>query len=471
MRPPPARTPAPARAGAASPPPVASARRSRRRVTTAAALALGVLGSALVGTATGAAGASANLVVNGGFESGTAGWSVPTGTSLASVPGRSGLGVRVANPSTAARTTALNDAVNTVSSTVPGRTYETFAWVRAHRADVSVTLRLMEYAGSTFKGQAQAPLRLTDRDWHRLTVRYTAVSAGASLDLNVVASQLPAGAGVEVDGARLFDLSTPTTPTDPTPPGWRTVWSDEFDGTTLDHSKWDVEDRSTYGDGNNELACLMDRPENVLVHDGVLSLRARREAPALKCGSNDPRFPGGRPYSSGHLTTKTTASFTYGRFELRARLPTQAGTSQGLWPAFWMRPVSGGIGELDVMEAVGSGPTGTEFDRVHHTLWYDYVGTHSQQPTSVRLPGGARPSDGMHTYAAEWEPGEIRWYVDGVLTYTRTRATTPWLDEAFSRPFYLRLNLAVGGGWPGSPTTQTALPADFDVDYVRVYQR
>jgi beta-glucanase (GH16 family) len=77
----------------------------------------------------------------------------------------------------------------------------------------------------------------------------------------------------------------------------------------------------------------------------------------------------------------------------------------------------------------------------------------------------------MHTYAAEWEPGEIRWYVDGVLTYTRTRATTPWLDEAFSRPFYLRLNLAVGGGWPGSPTTQTALPADFDVDYVRVYQR
>jgi beta-glucanase (GH16 family) len=77
----------------------------------------------------------------------------------------------------------------------------------------------------------------------------------------------------------------------------------------------------------------------------------------------------------------------------------------------------------------------------------------------------------MHTYVAEWEPGVIRWFVDGRLTYTRDSRTTPWLESAFSKPFYLRVNLAVGGDWPGSPDAATTLPADYEVDYVRVYQR
>ncbi len=257
----------------------------------------------------------------------------------------------------------------------------------------------------------------------------------------------------------------------PGPPGWRLVWSDEFGGTTVDTSRWRIEDHSTYGDGNNELACLMNRPENLRVSGGVLHLIARREATPIQCGSSDARFPAGRGYTSAHLSTKGIADWTYGRFEVRARLPTAAGTSKGLWPAFWLRPTAGGLGELDVLEAIGGDPSATgESTRVHQTIWYDYTGSHPREAASVTVPNGP-PSASFHVYAAEWEPGSIRWYIDGQLTYSRTTATTPWLDEAFRAPFHLRLNLAVGGSWPGSPTSATVLPVGYDVDYVRVYQR
>ncbi len=254
------------------------------------------------------------------------------------------------------------------------------------------------------------------------------------------------------------------------PAGWRQVWADEFDGSGLDSSRWKVENLSTYGDGNNELACLMNRPENLQVAGGALHLIARREATPMRCGSSDTRFPGGRHYTSAHVTTKGKAEWTYGRFEVRATLPTQAGSTKGLWPAFWLRPTAGGTGELDVLEAIGGDGGGTEHTKVHQTIWYDYAGTYRHEPATVTVPNGP-PSAGYHVYAAEWEPGAIRWYIDGQLTYSRTSATTPWLDSAFDKPFYLRLNLAVGGNWPGSPSPSTAFPASYDIDYVRVYQR
>jgi beta-glucanase (GH16 family) len=260
-------------------------------------------------------------------------------------------------------------------------------------------------------------------------------------------------------------------PVDPRPVdrnGWRLVWSDEFDGAGLDPARWAVADRSTFGDGNGELACLMRRPENVSVEGGTLHLVARREAEPLPCGDADRRFPAGRRYSSAMISTQGLAQWTYGRFEVRARTPTAAGTSQGLWPAFWMRPEDGGRGELDVMELIGSSVPGRRTP-VHHTIWYDYTRTVPNQTVAVGLPAG-EPSDGMHVYALEWRPGELRWFVDDVLTYVRDERTTPWLREVFARPFFLRLNLAVGGTWPGAPTARTALPATLLVDHVRVYQ-
>jgi len=122
------------------------------------------------------------------------------------------------------------------------------------------------------------------------------------------------------------------------------------------------------------------------------------------------------------------------------------------------------------MEAIGSSAGGAEGNRVHQTIHYDYVGTHGQQTKTYPFPTGS-PADGFHTYGVEWEPGAIRWYVDGRLTYTRDTSTTSWLDAAFDKPFFYRLNLAVGGDWPGSPDSSTAFPADYQVDWVRTYQR
>jgi beta-glucanase (GH16 family) len=273
-------------------------------------------------------------------------------------------------------------------------------------------------------------------------------------------------------------------PSGPNPPGsaepggpasapdarWRLIWSDEFDGDEVDPAHWTVRNLSTFGDGNRAIACLMDRPENVRVEGGHLILTARSEQEAVRCGQTDPRFPDGRRYTSGFLESRGKAEFEYGRFEVRARLPLAHGTSKGLWPAFWMRPSDLSLGELDVMEAIGSGaaePDGS--NRVFHSIHYDYDDTH---PMQSRLHVSERRfSDGFHTFAVEWEPGSLRWFVDDELTYERTTGTTPWLDEAFSGPFFLRLNLAVGGTWPGEPDADTAFPASYVIDHVRVYQR
>jgi beta-glucanase (GH16 family) len=244
---------------------------------------------------------------------------------------------------------------------------------------------------------------------------------------------------------------------------YRLVWADEFSGPVVDRSRWSMENNSTFGETNNELACLTNRSRNVRQADGILTIHAAHE-PHYRCGAVN------RDYTSAMLHTRGHANWQYGRFEIRAQLPTQAGNSKGLWPAFWMRPTDDGLGELDVMEAVGSDGDDNEATKVHQTLHYDYEGTHPPATNTYTFPSG-EPSDGFHTYATLWEPGVIRWYVDGALVHTRTSADTPWLTSAFSKPFLLRLNMAVGGDWPGGPNSSTNFDtADFKIDYVRVYQ-
>jgi beta-glucanase (GH16 family) len=255
----------------------------------------------------------------------------------------------------------------------------------------------------------------------------------------------------------------------PGPARPRLVWSDEFDGTRLNPAKWTIENESTFGDGNGEVACLMNRPQNVSVRDGVLSLRARREPTPLPCGE-DPRFPGGRQYSSAMISTRDRAAWHTGIFVVRAKLPTGAG-SQGLWPAFWMRPQSAadGTGEIDGFEAVGSpAGGGTETGLVHQTVWSAGAGSPKRSHT-VRVPGGG-PSAAFHTYAVRWTEDSITWSVDGRVTFTCDRTTAPWLADALRGKFFLRLNLAVGGSWPGPPNAATVLPQSMQIDWVRVYQ-
>ncbi len=254
------------------------------------------------------------------------------------------------------------------------------------------------------------------------------------------------------------------------PPGWTLVWSDEFEGEQIDSSKWQHE-VNCWGGGNNEQQCYVADAKNSFVRDGALHIVALADSPQGSIGG-----PGGDqtivslPYSSARLNTKETASFTYGRFEARIRLPQ----GQGLWPAFWMLPtddIYGGwaaSGEIDIMEAVNTSPT---LNEVHGTLHYgdSWPGNwHSGEPYSPPLFVG----DTFYTYAAEWEEGEIRWYVDDVHFLTQNDWNTKGhpFPAPFDQRFHLLLNVAVGGAWPGPPDASTTFPQTMLVDFVRVYQ-
>lgn len=245
------------------------------------------------------------------------------------------------------------------------------------------------------------------------------------------------------------------------PEGWTLVWHDEFDGTALDSDKWSVQegdgcDLGICGWGNDELQWYQGA--NAAVEDGHLTITARREA------------AGGKSYTSARLRTYGKGDWLYGRFEIRARLPT----GQGIWPAIWMLPtqeVYGGwaaSGEIDIMELVGH-----ESATVHGTLhhggpWPD----NRSSGASYTLEAGTFAGD-FHDFALEWTEGVIRWYVDGVLYQTQTEwmAVGAPFPAPFDQRFHLLLNVAVGGTWPGSPDGTTRFPQTMEVDYVRVYQR
>ncbi len=442
-----------------------------------------------------------NLVTNGTFDSGSSGWHGNPSTELAEVVGEpDGKALQLRNAAQGQRTVVLNDHEDSVAATIAGHTYRATARIQVHQPEQSVVLRLREWDHAKeprprLVGQELNHDWVTSTEWLTIEVEYTAQRDGSTLDLNIVAYRLGAGHRVDVDDVTLVDLdavdeqpdpvATPTAPPTPDPtsepaPGprpvlrgtdWHLVFSDEFDGTEVNRDNWTVYDRSTYGDGNNELACLMDRPENVSVADGVLTISALSENPPLTCGDRDARFPGGRSYSSAFLDSRGKVSFEYGRFEVRVKTPNAHGHTKGLWPAFWLRPDDGGIGEIDVFEIIGTSPGDPDTsNRTTQSIHYDYVKTYPKQNQAYDLPSGTF-ADGFHTHAIEWGPGFLRWYVDDVLTYERTINTTPWLNEAFSGPFHMRLNMAVGGTWTGSPDAHTRFPADFEVDYVRVYQK
>lgn len=253
-------------------------------------------------------------------------------------------------------------------------------------------------------------------------------------------------------------------------PDWPLVWSDDFEGVALDPRKWKAEDQSTYGDGNLELACLMDRPANIAVSDGLLRITAQREVEPMPCGDKDARFPQGRGFTSGMVSTRDRASWMHGRFEIRARLPMGAGRSKGLWSAVWMRPVEGGAGEIDIMEAIGTDEVRPLADRVVQTLWGDTAATPKEKAsTEVAVPPPGTDTE-FHIYGIVWTESSLTFTVDGVQTMQVTAQDTPWFARTFDRAYFLRLNLAVGGRWPGEPTDATEFPAAMEIDWVRVYR-
>jgi beta-glucanase (GH16 family) len=243
------------------------------------------------------------------------------------------------------------------------------------------------------------------------------------------------------------------------PVGWRLVWSDEFDGTALDLSKWEFEVNAR-GGGNNELQYYVTN--NARVRDGVLFIEAHKEPYTGLEGTRD--------YTSSRIRTRGKGDWLYGRFEVRAKLPK----GQGMWPAIWMMPSAeryGGwphSGEIDIMELIGHEP-----NKIHGTLHYSRPGgRHAYTGTDTTLAVGTFADD-FHVFRLDWEPGVMRWYVDDRLYQTQTN----WQSRANSFPapfdqrFHLILNLAVGGNWPGNPDATTAFPQAMLVDYVRVYRK
>ena len=175
-----------------------------------------------------------------------------------------------------------------------------------------------------------------------------------------------------------------------------------------------------------------------------------------------------REYTSARLKTQKLFAQKYGKFEARIRIPK----GQGMWPAFWMLgddfPTAGwpGCGEIDIMENIGREPA-----TVHGTIHGPGHSGDDSLGAPYFVPSGI-VADDFHVFAVEWEPNEIRFYVDGHLYETRTPADLPagarW---TFDHPFFLILNVAVGGKWPGSPDASTKFPQQMLVDYVRVYSR
>lgn len=244
---------------------------------------------------------------------------------------------------------------------------------------------------------------------------------------------------------------------------WKLVWCDEFNGRKLDPKKWSVLLREH--SKHNELQYYVS--DEVYLENGWLRLRSRE------------RNYGVQRYTSGRLDSAGKFAPTYGRFEIRARLPG----GQGLWPAHWLYPqnrdwemeylmaeaVANGkerlipearpwYTEIDIMEFLGHEPT-VAYGTLHY---YTFDG--QKRTSSGTWRGDTDFTKDFHVFALEWEPNEMRWFIDGKLLH----ATTNGIPHT---PHYLILNTAVGGGWPGNPDATTVFPQYHDIDYVRVYQR
>lgn len=237
------------------------------------------------------------------------------------------------------------------------------------------------------------------------------------------------------------------------------VWHDEFDGTSLDLTKWSPQigngcDIGLCGWGNNELQYYTDKSTNLQVTGGNLVITARKE----RIQSNQ--------YTSARIRSLNKGEWTYGRMEARMKLPT----GQGIWPAFWMLPtdeVYGGwpqSGEIDIMEHLGQTP-----NTVYGTLHYGQPWPNNKSTGGKYLLPEGGFNEGFHVFAIEWEPNVMRWYVDGILYATKTSADLAPENWPFNQRFHFLLNLAVGGNWPGNPDATTVFPQTYTVDYVRVY--
>jgi beta-glucanase (GH16 family) len=289
--------------------------------------------------------------------------------------------------------------------------------------------------------------------------------------LGAPAGAAPAGAATQADTR----AATQAAPAGAAPAGAATraaapaavgplTWSDEFTGSAgsaPDPGKWG-RDTGGGGFGNSELEYYTTGTNNAALDgNGDLVITAKRENPA-----NYQCWYGTCQYTSARLLTANTFTQAYGRFEARIKIPR----GQGIWPAFWMLGNNIGSvgwpasGELDIMENIGREP-----GIVHGSAHGPGYSGGNPLTGQYSLPGGQAFADGFHTFAIDWAPNSVSWSVDGTVYETHTPADTngnPWV---YDHPFFIILNVAVGGTWPGSPDASSTFPQTMTVDYVRAY--
>lgn len=278
--------------------------------------------------------------------------------------------------------------------------------------------------------------------------------------------------------------------------GWNLVWFDDFEGDTLDDTKW-IAEEACWGGGNDERQCYTKREDNVEVVNGLLRLVALEEEFTGRTFSieTNPDQEGERtqPYTSGKVRTLGgRGEWTYGRISIRAKLPA----GQGTWPAFWMLGATQTYGdtwplygEIDIMEAVNLGATcnecagGVGENRTSSALHFGDLWPNNRFITDkTGLPGNVNPADGWHVWSVEWAEGIMHFFVDDVLHYTvrnhewfvNSPAAAGNDNAPFDQPFYLILNLAVGGNlsepFNDLGVDEDTYPNQLLVDWVRVYE-
>ena len=245
--------------------------------------------------------------------------------------------------------------------------------------------------------------------------------------------------------------------------GYNLLWHDEFSGDSMDESIWSYDPHEP-GWTNEELQEYTESTDNVFTRDGKMVLKAIKTTDA---NGND-------YYTSGKIKSQNKEDFMYGKVVVSAKVPE----GKGLWPAIWMMPTDESYygqwpkcGEIDIMEVLGSDVT-TAYGTVH------YGAPHAEQQGTV-VKTSPSFADDFHDYSVEWEPGEMRWYIDDELYLTVNDWFTAVEGEEekpypapFNQTFFVQLNLAVGGTWPGNPDESTNFDnAEFLIDYVRVYQK
>lgn len=237
---------------------------------------------------------------------------------------------------------------------------------------------------------------------------------------------------------------------------YQLVWADEFNGSSLDLTKWTpIVGPGGAVSGNNELQYYTNRADNIQVSNGTLKIIAKSEN------------YGGNAYTSARMETRNLGDWLYGRIEGRIKLPV----AQGMWPAFWMMPTDNiyGIwprsGEMDIMELIGRQPS-----RAYGTIHTSPDATVHSFGTFYNLPSGTFADD-FHVFSMEWSPNLLRFFVDGNLYFTANPTTVSPYPWVYDKRFYCLLNLAIGGDWAGAPDGTTTFPQQMEVDYVRVYQK